>query len=61
MFDHEIRAQLGRERVAQLKLDWPAASPPSRIRLTLGRWLIRAGDRLTAEACRPSRELSFRA
>ena len=50
MIEHEIRADAVRERAAQLSSDWsPIFEPRRRVRLTLGRWLIGAGRRLTSE------------
>ena len=50
MIEHEIHADAARERVARLSSDWsPVPEPRRRVRLTLGRWLIGAGRRLTAE------------
>jgi hypothetical protein len=59
--DQQARTELAENRMAHLKLDWPTASPPSRARLALSRWLIHAGDRLAPEPCRPRPELSSRA
>jgi hypothetical protein len=50
MIEHEIHADAARERVARLSSDWgPVPKPRRRVRLTLGRWLIGAGRRLTSE------------
>ena len=50
MIEHEIHADAARERVAQLSSDWsPVPKPRRRVRLTLGRWLIGAGRRLSSE------------
>ena len=46
MIEHEIHADAARERVARLSSDW---SPVPKPRLTLGRWLIGAGRRLSSE------------
>ena len=46
---HEIHAEAARERAAHLSSDWSPVPPRHRVRLTLGRWLIGAGRRLTAE------------
>ena len=61
MYDHEIRAQIARERIAQLQLGWRTPASSGRTRHAVGAWLIRFGDRLTAETGPPRRELSFRA
>jgi hypothetical protein len=58
MFEHEIRTEAARERAAHLSSDWSPIAPRHRVRLTLGRWLIGAGRRLTAE---PGPRLSLRA
>jgi hypothetical protein len=51
MIEHEIRADAVRERTARLSSDWsPILKPRRRVRLTLGRWLIGAGRRLSSEA-----------
>ena len=57
--DQQARTEAAEDRLTDLKLDWQAAPPPSRTRLALSRWLIRAGDRLAPEPCRPG--LSSRA
>ena len=49
MFEHEIRTEAARERAAHLSSDWSPIAPRHRVRLTLGRWLIGAGRRLTSE------------
>ena len=49
MIEHEIHADAARERVARLSSDWSPIAPRHRVRLTLGRWLIGAGRRLTSE------------
>jgi hypothetical protein len=50
MIEHEIHAEAARERIARLSSDWPPIPKPRRrVRLTLGRWLIGAGRRLTSE------------
>jgi hypothetical protein len=50
MIEHEIRADAARERIARLSSDWPPIPKPRRrVRLTLGRWLIGAGRRLSSE------------
>jgi hypothetical protein len=49
MFEHEIRADVARERAAHLSSDWSPIAPRRRVRLTLGRWLIGAGRRLAPE------------
>ena len=50
MIEHEIHADAARERVARLTSDWsPVTKPRRRVRLTLGRWLIGAGRRLSSE------------
>ena len=50
MIEHEIHVAAARERVARLSSDWsPVPEPRRRVRLTLGRWLIGAGRRLTSE------------
>ena len=50
MIEHEIHAEAARERIALLSSDWPPIPKPRRrVRLTLGRWLIGAGRRLTSE------------
>jgi hypothetical protein len=50
MIEHEIHADAARERVARLSSDWsPVPEPRRRVRLTLGRWLIGAGRRLTSD------------
>jgi hypothetical protein len=49
MIEHEIRADAVRERTARLSSDWSPIAPRRRVRLTLGRWLIGAGRRLTSE------------
>ena len=59
MIEHEIRADAVRERTARLSSDWPSVPPRRRVRLTLGRWLIGAGRRLSAEA--PSSALAHEA
>ena len=51
MFEHEIRTEAARERAAHLSSDCSPIAPRHRVRLTLGRWLIGAGRRLTAD-CR---------
>jgi hypothetical protein len=51
MLEHEIRTDAARERAARLSSDWSPIVPRHRVRLTLGRWLIGAGRRLTAD-CR---------
>jgi len=51
MLEHEIRTEAARERAAHLSSDWSPIAPRHRVRLTLGRWLIGAGRRLTAD-CR---------
>ena len=51
MIEHEIRTDAARARVARLSSDWsPVHEPRRRVRLTLGRWLIGAGRRLTSES-----------
>jgi hypothetical protein len=48
MIEHEIHADAVRERIARLSSDWPPIPKPRRrVRLTLGRWLIGAGRRLS--------------
>ena len=48
MIEHEVRADAVRERTARLSSDWsPVSKPRRRVRLTLGRWLIGAGRRLS--------------
>ena len=59
VLDQQFRSDLHLDHVTLLKLDWPAE--PSRTRLAVSRWLIRAGDRLAPDPCPPQRELSFRA
>ena len=50
MIEHEMHADAARERVARLSSDWsPVPKPRRRVRLTLGRWLIGAGRRLSSE------------
>ena len=50
MIEHEIHADAARERVARLSSDWSRVPKPRRrVRLTLGRWLIGAGRRLSSE------------
>jgi hypothetical protein len=50
MIEHEIRADAVRERTARLSSDWsPVSESRRRVRLTLGRWLIGAGRRLSSE------------
>ena len=50
MIEHEIHADVVRERAARLSSDWPSIHEPRRrVRLTLGRWLIGAGRRLTSQ------------
>ena len=60
-YDHQFRSDLHRDRVTLLRLAWPAASSPGKVRLALSRWLIRTGDRLAPDPCPSQRELSFRA
>jgi hypothetical protein len=50
MLEHEIRTDAARERAARLSSDWSPIVPRHRVRLTLGRWLIGAGRRLTADS-----------
>ena len=51
MIEHEIQADAVRERTARLSSDWsPVSAPRRRVRLTLGRWLIGAGRRLSSES-----------
>lgn len=50
IFEHEIRTDAATERAARLSSDWSPIAPRHRVRLTLGRWLIGAGRRLTAES-----------
>jgi hypothetical protein len=54
MLEHEIRTEAARERAAHLSSDWSPILPRHRVRLTLGRWLIGAGRRLTAQSPRLS-------
>jgi hypothetical protein len=54
MLEHEIRTEAARERAAHLSSDWSPIAPRHGVRLTLGRWLIGAGRRLTAERPRLS-------
>jgi hypothetical protein len=54
MYEHEIRTEAARERAAHLSSDWSPILPRHRVRLTLGRWLIGAGRRLTAQSPRLS-------
>jgi hypothetical protein len=61
MYDHEIRAQTARERIAQLQLDRRTPTSSGRTRHAVGAWLIRFGGRLTAEPGPRRRELSSRA
>ena len=49
MLEHEVRTEAARARAARLSSDWSPIPPRHRVRLTLGRWLIGAGRRLTAE------------
>jgi hypothetical protein len=49
MLEHEIRTDAAKERAARLSSDWSPIASRRRVRLTLGRWLIRAGRRLAAE------------
>jgi hypothetical protein len=49
MVEHEIRAAGVKDLTARLSSDWPATPPRRRVRLTLGRGLIKAGRRLAAE------------
>jgi hypothetical protein len=50
MVEHEILADAVRERTARLSSDWSRfPKPRRRVRLTLGRWLIGAGRRLSSE------------
>ena len=50
MIEHEIHADAVRQRTARLGNDWSSIPKPRRrVRLTLGRWLIGAGRRLTSE------------
>ena len=50
MIEHEIHAEAVSERAARLSSDWsPIPKPRRRVRLTLGRWLIGAGRRLSSE------------
>ena len=49
MLEQEIRTEAARARAARLSSDWSPIAPRHRVRLTLGRWLIGAGRRLTAE------------
>lgn len=59
MIEHEIHAEAARERIARLSSDWPPIPKPRRrVRLTLGRWLIGAGRRLSSE---PSSTLAHEA
>jgi hypothetical protein len=65
MYDHEIRAELARDRFARLRHDWePRVVRRRPARRLIGNLLIRAGERLAPEPCpstRPRRELSSRA
>jgi hypothetical protein len=46
MYEHEIRTEAARERVAYLSSGWSPIAARHRVRLPLGRWLIGAGRRL---------------
>jgi hypothetical protein len=65
MYDHEIRAEIARDRFNRLRLDWEPRAPRRRpARQVISSVLIRAGERLAPDACphpRPRRELSSRA
>ena len=65
MYDHEIRAELARDRFDRLRLDWePRVERRRPTRRRIGNLLIRAGERLAPEPCprtSPRRELSSRA
>jgi hypothetical protein len=50
MIEYEIHAEAVRQRTARLGNDWSSIPKPRRrVRLTVGRWLIAAGRRLTSE------------
>jgi hypothetical protein len=62
MLEHEIRTDAARERAARLSSDWSPIVPRHRVRLTLGRWLIGAGRRLTSDSAATfERGISLRA
>jgi hypothetical protein len=50
MSDYEIHADAVRQRTTRLTGDWSSIpAPRRRVRLTVGRWLIAAGRRLSSE------------
>jgi hypothetical protein len=50
MVEYEIHADAVRQRTTRLGNDWSSIPEPRRrVRLTVGRWLIAAGRRLTSE------------
>jgi hypothetical protein len=61
MLEHEIRTEAARERAAHLSRNWSPIAPRHRVRLTLGRWLIGAGRRLTADSHGGQPGISLRA
>jgi hypothetical protein len=51
MVEYDIHADAVRQRTARVSSDWSSIPEPRRrVRLTLGRWLIAAGRRLTSES-----------
>jgi len=50
MVDYENHADAVRQRTTRLRSDWSSIpAPRRRVRLTVGRWLITAGRRLSSE------------
>jgi hypothetical protein len=50
MIDYESHADAVRQRTTRLGSDWSSIpAPRRRVRLTVGRWLIAAGRRLSSE------------
>jgi hypothetical protein len=50
MVEYEIHADAVKQRTARLGDDWSSIPEPRRrVRLTIGRWLIAAGRRLSSE------------
>jgi hypothetical protein len=46
MYEHEIRMEIARERMAYLSSGWSPIAQRHRVPLPLGRWLIGASRRL---------------
>ena len=59
MFEHEMRTEFVRVRLAQLQHDWPAARAPARH--AVGEWLIRLGLRLAPQPRRSPSALAHEA